>query len=148
MTLSLRIAPSPMSFYYPPALTTVGGGFRPVKQHCRIPNSGVATKTGFCSGGGALDLRKRIDSCVVRCSLETVNVSVGEVTEVDKETFWPIVKAAGDKIVVLDMYTQWYVSITSSCCLFEFRFTVDCNLYCFSCPSRKMLSLYFTCHIE
>nr|7C2B_C Chain C, Thioredoxin F2, chloroplastic [Arabidopsis thaliana] len=38
---------------------------------------------------------------------ETVNVTVGQVTEVDKDTFWPIVKAAGDKIVVLDMYTQW-----------------------------------------
>ncbi|KAL0728004.1 hypothetical protein Bca4012_024097 [Brassica carinata] len=108
MTLSLRIAPSPVSFRYPPASATAsGGGSRSVKQRCRIPNSGVATKTGFCSGGGALDLRKRIDSCVVRCSLETVNVSVGEVTEVDKDTFWPIVKAAGDKIVVLDMYTQW-----------------------------------------
>lgn len=55
-----------------------------------------------------LDLRKKIGSCVVvRCSLETLNVSVGEVTEVDKDTFWPIVKAAGDKLVVLDMYTQW-----------------------------------------
>ncbi|PIM98669.1 Thioredoxin [Handroanthus impetiginosus] len=32
---------------------------------------------------------------------------VGQVTEVSKDTFWPIVKAAGDKIVVLDMYTQW-----------------------------------------
>jgi hypothetical protein len=27
---------------------------------------------------------------------------------VSKDTFWPIVKAAGDKVVVLDMYTQWY----------------------------------------
>ncbi|XP_022864623.1 thioredoxin F-type, chloroplastic-like [Olea europaea var. sylvestris] len=32
---------------------------------------------------------------------------VGQVTEVNKDTFWPIVKAAGDKTVVLDMYTQW-----------------------------------------
>ncbi|KAL2526210.1 Thioredoxin F1 [Abeliophyllum distichum] len=32
---------------------------------------------------------------------------VGQVTAVDKDTFWPIVKAAGDKTVVLDMYTQW-----------------------------------------
>lgn len=24
-----------------------------------------------------------------------------------QETFWPIVEAAGDKLVVLDMYTQW-----------------------------------------
>ncbi|CAA2968136.1 thioredoxin F-type, chloroplastic-like [Olea europaea subsp. europaea] len=33
--------------------------------------------------------------------------AVGQVTEVTKDTFWPIVKAAGDKAVVLDMYTQW-----------------------------------------
>ncbi|XP_047955058.1 thioredoxin F, chloroplastic-like isoform X3 [Salvia hispanica] len=33
--------------------------------------------------------------------------AAGQVTEVNKDTFWPIVKAAGDKIVVLDMYTQW-----------------------------------------
>ncbi|KAL3698414.1 hypothetical protein R1sor_012490 [Riccia sorocarpa] len=29
------------------------------------------------------------------------------ITEVDKDTFWPIVKSAGEKLVVLDMYTQW-----------------------------------------
>ncbi|CAL5342955.1 unnamed protein product [Camellia sinensis] len=42
----------------------------------------------------------------VRSSLD-VAVSVGQVTEVCKDTFWPLVKAAGDKTVVLDMYTQW-----------------------------------------
>ncbi|RLN22921.1 thioredoxin F, chloroplastic-like [Panicum miliaceum] len=44
-------------------------------------------------------------------SLETTSVGAeaitGQVTEVSKDTFWPIVKAAGDKVVVLDMYTQW-----------------------------------------
>ncbi|GMY13908.1 thioredoxin F-type, chloroplastic-like isoform X2 [Fagus crenata] len=45
----------------------------------------------------------------VRSSLDTVGptVKVGQVTEVDKDTFWPLVKAAADKTVVLDMYTQW-----------------------------------------
>ncbi|KAH9734365.1 hypothetical protein WN944_003362 [Citrus x changshan-huyou] len=43
----------------------------------------------------------------VRSSLEIAGATVGEVTEVNKDTFWPIVKAAGDKTVVLDMYTQW-----------------------------------------
>ncbi|GAY34861.1 hypothetical protein CUMW_277300 [Citrus unshiu] len=42
----------------------------------------------------------------VRSSLEIAGATVGEVTEVNKDTFWPIVKAAGDKTVVLDMYTQ------------------------------------------
>ncbi|KAF3600836.1 hypothetical protein F2Q69_00039291 [Brassica cretica] len=104
MPLSLRLAPSPT------ALAPTTGGFSPAKKQCRIPYSGVATTTtriGFCS----LDYVKRGDSSVVRCSLETVNVSVGQVTEVDKDTFWPIVKAAGEKIVVLDMYTQWYESV-------------------------------------
>nr|O48897.1 RecName: Full=Thioredoxin F-type, chloroplastic; Short=Trx-F; Flags: Precursor [Brassica napus]AAC04671.1 thioredoxin-f [Brassica napus] len=101
MPLSLRLAPSPT------ALSPTTGGFSPAKKQCRIPSySGVATTTrriGLCS----LDYVKRGDSSVVRCSLQTVNVSVGQVTEVDKDTFWPIVKAAGEKIVVLDMYTQW-----------------------------------------
>ncbi|WOL15572.1 hypothetical protein Cni_G24353 [Canna indica] len=39
-----------------------------------------------------------------RSSLET---AVGQVTEVDKDTFWPLLKACGDRVVVLDMYTQW-----------------------------------------
>ena len=51
----------------------------------------------------------RSGSVSVRSSLETAGptVTVGQVTEVNKDTFWPIVKAAGDKTVVLDMYTQW-----------------------------------------
>ncbi|ONI05211.1 hypothetical protein PRUPE_6G362500 [Prunus persica] len=53
--------------------------------------------------------RKRACASTVKSSLDTVGptVNVGQVTEVDKDTFWPIVKAAGDKTVVLDMYTQW-----------------------------------------
>lgn len=51
-------------------------------------------------------------SLKVKASLDaTANDSavavVGQVTEVCKDTFWPIVKAAGDKPVVVDMYTQW-----------------------------------------
>ncbi|KAG0620886.1 hypothetical protein M758_4G252400 [Ceratodon purpureus] len=33
--------------------------------------------------------------------------TAGGVTEVDKDSFWPFVKDAGEKVVVLDMYTQW-----------------------------------------
>ncbi|XP_076943075.1 thioredoxin F-type, chloroplastic-like [Bidens hawaiensis] len=54
--------------------------------------------------------RKGFRSSVkVRSSLETAGavVVVGKVTEVNQDTFWPIVNAAGDKTVVLDMYTQW-----------------------------------------
>ncbi|KAI7751320.1 hypothetical protein M8C21_002880 [Ambrosia artemisiifolia] len=54
-------------------------------------------------------VKKTRYSVTVRSSLETSGtaVVVGQVTEVDKDTFWPIVNAAGDKTVVLDMYTQW-----------------------------------------
>ncbi|KAK9062841.1 hypothetical protein SSX86_020031 [Deinandra increscens subsp. villosa] len=54
--------------------------------------------------------RRGLSSSVkVRSSLETAGptVVVGQVTEVSQDTFWPLVNAAGDKIVVLDMYTQW-----------------------------------------
>ncbi|KAK1406431.1 hypothetical protein QVD17_41729 [Tagetes erecta] len=46
---------------------------------------------------------------VPRPSLETSarTVVIGEVTEVSQDTFWPLVNAAGHKIIVLDMYTQW-----------------------------------------
>ncbi|KAJ0438025.1 putative monodehydroascorbate reductase (NADH) [Helianthus annuus] len=51
----------------------------------------------------------KLRNLTVRSSLEASGtaVVVGVVTEVDKDTFWPIVNAAGDKTVVLDMYTQW-----------------------------------------
>ncbi|GAB2277177.1 hypothetical protein Dimus_011884 [Dionaea muscipula] len=51
--------------------------------------------------------RKRV--VLVRSGLETVSdeTLIGRVTEVTKDTFWPIVNGAGDKTVVLDMYTQW-----------------------------------------
>ncbi|XP_010926621.3 thioredoxin F, chloroplastic [Elaeis guineensis] len=51
------------------------------------------------SGGRAMVVRSS--------SLETAAPVVGQVTDVDKDTFWPLVKGAGSKIVVLDMYTQW-----------------------------------------
>jgi thioredoxin 1 len=43
----------------------------------------------------------------------------GQVTEVTKDTFWPIVKAAGEKIVVVDMYTQWYPGAQSTSSSFQ-----------------------------
>ncbi|KAI4364533.1 hypothetical protein MLD38_020610 [Melastoma candidum] len=44
---------------------------------------------------------------MVCCSVETAVVNIGQVTEVNKNSFWPIVRAASDKAIVLDMYTQW-----------------------------------------
>ncbi|XP_077229595.1 thioredoxin F-type, chloroplastic-like [Tasmannia lanceolata] len=53
---------------------------------------------------------RRENRVTVRSSLEMagpVEVVVGQVSEVNKDTFWPIVEAAGEKVVVLDMFTQW-----------------------------------------
>uniref|UniRef100_A0A0C9QUU2 TSA: Wollemia nobilis Ref_Wollemi_Transcript_7968_1245 transcribed RNA sequence n=1 Tax=Wollemia nobilis TaxID=56998 RepID=A0A0C9QUU2_9CONI len=52
-------------------------------------------------------LPRRQSGFLVRASLETIAPALGKVTEVDKDSFWPAVDAAGDKVVVLDMYTQW-----------------------------------------
>lgn len=53
----------------------------------------------------------KVRTAQVSASLEAVlaepETLIGKVTEVNKDTFWPIVNAAGDKTVVLDMYTQW-----------------------------------------
>ncbi|XP_073131167.1 thioredoxin F, chloroplastic-like [Henckelia pumila] len=46
----------------------------------------------------------------VKASLDAAAAAVaevGRVTEVGLHTFWPIVEAAGTKVVVVDMYTQW-----------------------------------------
>ncbi|CAN0859546.1 Thioredoxin F1, chloroplastic [Linum grandiflorum] len=58
---------------------------------------------------------RRNDSLLtVKSSMETV-ATVGQVTEVSNDTFWPIVKSAGDKTVVLDMYTQWCLPLSIMC---------------------------------
>ncbi|KAL3653935.1 hypothetical protein CASFOL_003616 [Castilleja foliolosa] len=54
-----------------------------------------------------LSLSFRVKSSLDATAAAAIVVEVGKVTEVTKDTFWPIVKAAGDKTVVLDMYTQW-----------------------------------------
>ncbi|WP_411026194.1 thioredoxin family protein, partial [Salmonella sp. s58078] len=55
-----------------------------------------------------IDAGRRIIPGRIRSSLqENATVTVGQVTEVSKDTFWPLVEAAADKTVVLDMYTQW-----------------------------------------
>ncbi|XP_057801787.1 thioredoxin F-type, chloroplastic-like [Salvia miltiorrhiza] len=83
---------------------------------------GVAAKQ-ICVGSDYPQLMKMKErrlslSVGVRCSLDVTAetaaevaavavAEVGKVTDVTKDTFWPIVKAAGDKTVVVDMYTQW-----------------------------------------
>ncbi|KAJ6802829.1 thioredoxin F2, chloroplastic-like [Iris pallida] len=64
----------------------------------------LRTRTGRVAKRG---LGRGVGPVSVRSSLETAAVTVGQVTEVNKDTFWPLVEAAGPKLVVLDMYTQW-----------------------------------------
>ncbi|KAI3459128.1 hypothetical protein Pfo_015791 [Paulownia fortunei] len=82
-------------------------------------SQGIITKQPavVCLSGDFPQLMKRKErglsmSLRVKASLDATAAAaavaeVGKVTEVTKDTFWPIVKAAGDKTVVLDMYTQW-----------------------------------------
>ncbi|ERN13664.1 thioredoxin F-type, chloroplastic [Amborella trichopoda] len=56
---------------------------------------------------GEVSLREKANRISVKGSLEMAEPVVGQVTAVNKDTFWPIVNAAGNKVVVLDMYTQW-----------------------------------------
>ncbi|XP_042037538.1 thioredoxin F2, chloroplastic-like [Salvia splendens] len=82
-----------------------------------FPVHGAAEKQLFVGGDcPQLMMNRRLRlSAGVRCSLDVAAQSaaveavaeVGKVTAVTKDTFWPIVKAAGDKTVVVDMYTQW-----------------------------------------
>ncbi|OMO69903.1 Thioredoxin [Corchorus capsularis] len=76
-----------------------------------------ASKSGFLLESPSLKTVKSVSNVKinrrygavlkVRSSLDIAGATVGQVTEVNKDTFWPIVEAAGDKTVVLDMYTQW-----------------------------------------
>ncbi|KAK4745731.1 hypothetical protein SAY87_012043 [Trapa incisa] len=68
---------------------------------CSSPKNSVSAGLTVTSGS------TRMSSTAARCSVDMAVVTVGQVTEVDKDSFWPIVEAAGEKAVVLDMYTQW-----------------------------------------
>lgn len=46
-------------------------------------------------------------SSAARAVEQVASTSVGGVVEVTQETFWPVLEAAGDKLVVIDLYTQW-----------------------------------------
>ncbi|KAH7571341.1 hypothetical protein JRO89_XS04G0026400 [Xanthoceras sorbifolium] len=74
------------------------------------PFSRVSSPSGSSSlslSANARKTKRNGSAFTVRSSLDTVVPAVGQVTEVSNDTFWPIVEAAGDKTVVLDMYTQW-----------------------------------------
>ncbi|KAK4785450.1 hypothetical protein SAY86_002139 [Trapa natans] len=90
-----------------------------VRADSTVPHSVSAQKIGLasplpaCRFSLSKDVRVKLKcggrsgACGVRCSLDTAVAAVGRVTEVNKDTFWPSVRAADDKTVVLDVYTQW-----------------------------------------
>ncbi|XP_050384289.1 thioredoxin F-type, chloroplastic-like isoform X2 [Argentina anserina] len=86
---------SPITHSSSSSLTASASNWAPSNNKYR--NKNAAQLVGFV---------RRNKSFAVSSSLDTA-ATVGQVTEVDKDTFWPIVNAAGDKTVVLDMYTQW-----------------------------------------
>ncbi|XP_076911273.1 thioredoxin F-type, chloroplastic-like [Bidens hawaiensis] len=90
----------------PAPASSIAPRFSPPAKHATV--AGEAQRS-FGLVKTVVDRRKQRSPVTVRSNLETsgTEVVVGVVTEVDKDTFWPIVNAAGDKTVVLDMYTQW-----------------------------------------
>ncbi|KAJ7978276.1 Thioredoxin [Quillaja saponaria] len=106
MALNLSVSPAslPWSTKYPIASTDSSGRFS-VSSKNAITGGSLSLRLSSTMRGGSTGGK----ACTVRSSLDTVGptVTVGQVTEVNKDTFWPIVKAAGNKAVVLDMYTQW-----------------------------------------
>lgn len=89
--------------------------FRPISPAPELSRFSKPVKHSIVTGEARQSFNvtiksKKLRSLVkVRSNLET-EVVVGVVTEVDKDTFWPIANAAGDKTVILDMYTQWYAN--------------------------------------
>ncbi|CAJ1823388.1 unnamed protein product [Sphenostylis stenocarpa] len=104
MALNLCVSPK-CKWVASPSLDS-GSSLRPSLGSCFVNINIASVSLNLSAGTRSLSLRRSVS---VRCSLETAGptVTVGQVTEVNKDTFWPIVKAAGDKTVVLDMYTQW-----------------------------------------
>ncbi|CAI0376196.1 unnamed protein product [Linum tenue] len=90
----------------PTSFPSCSSGLPTVNKDPSISFSGFVNP-GAGVGSSTMSTRRRKGSVLtVRSSMETV-ATVGQVTEVTNDTFWPIVNSAGDKTVVLDMYTQW-----------------------------------------
>ncbi|WVZ96263.1 hypothetical protein U9M48_041921 [Paspalum notatum var. saurae] len=104
MALRLSISPSH-------AISTCRRG---AAGGCFVGTAAAAAAAAYHQKRGLVTAASEVRGAVVApvrsSGVETtaaVEAVVGRVTEVTKDTFWPIVEAAGDKIVVLDMYTEW-----------------------------------------
>jgi hypothetical protein len=87
--------------------STSGSAFQGVKLAADVS----PVQFGLSTSRGGVARAEQVEAGTTTLTTE---LNVGGITEVDKDTFWPIVKSAGEKVVVLDMYTQWYVTWASS----------------------------------
>jgi thioredoxin 1 len=98
----LASSPAPISTTCRPAVLAVGSSWASAAQKRSLLLATTASETR-----GVAPVRSSgIETTISVGAAEAVT---GQVTEVNKDTFWPIVEAAGDKVVVLDMYTEWYL---------------------------------------
>ncbi|KAK3034147.1 hypothetical protein RJ639_033490, partial [Escallonia herrerae] len=149
MALQVQVPPSSIG-----SLTSVS--LRPTKNStkCIAGDHGFLSLAARVSRSSIGGMAKRTGMCVgvrVRSSLETAGPVVGQVTEVNKDTFWPLVNAAGDKTVVLDMYTQWNsqqfkaTNLSSDLNLLDFGLCGPCKVMApkFQELSEKYLDVVF-----
>ncbi|XP_059665607.1 thioredoxin F-type, chloroplastic-like [Cornus florida] len=111
MALQVQVSLTPPSIHSPASLSSVYikhstlcfiGDHRSLGSSSRVSKSVIGEEKRREKIGAKKGLCVRVSS-----SLDTAGPVVGQVTEVNKDTFWPLVNAAGDKAVVVDMYTQW-----------------------------------------
>ncbi|KAG7023785.1 Thioredoxin F2, chloroplastic [Cucurbita argyrosperma subsp. argyrosperma] len=103
--MALRISLSPPSIRSSPSLPC--SGRQPIAALPDAKSGCFSSKRLRVTSSRSIGVSSGNRSFKINSSLETAGATVGTVTEVNKDTFWPIVNAAGDKTVVLDMYTQW-----------------------------------------
>jgi thioredoxin 1 len=102
----LASSPAPISTTCRPAVLAVGSSWASASAAAAQKRSLLLATTASETRGVAPVRSSGIETTTSVGAAEAVT---GQVTEVNKDTFWPIVEAAGDKVVVLDMYTEWYL---------------------------------------
>ncbi|XP_022157062.1 thioredoxin F-type, chloroplastic-like [Momordica charantia] len=103
--MALRLSLSPPSIRSSPSLPC--NGKQPIAAVSDSKSTCFSSRSLSVTSSRSIGISGGNRTFKVNSSLETAGATVGQVTEVNKDTFWPIVNAAGDKTVVLDMYTQW-----------------------------------------
>ncbi|MFS7977566.1 hypothetical protein Hanom_Chr10g00905441 [Helianthus anomalus] len=100
MPLQIHHVFHPISPPSPPPSLTISSSSWPTEQSNIV---GEVRRSFSLVKTASSKTANKLRNWTVRTSLEAsgTTVVVGVVTEVDKDTFWPIVNAAGDKAIVL-----------------------------------------------